>query len=444
MSQKNLFTKSALAAAVAIISSNVYAAGFQLNEFSSVGLGRAYSGEGAMADSAASASRNPATMMMFDRPTISAGAVFINPDVDISGTSPSGASLDAKNIAPTAWVPNLHYVHPLNEQWAVGGSVVSNYGLSTEFSDSYPAGSVGGKTDLTTLNLSLNAAYRLNQNFSFGLGVDAVYADAEISRTAGDLPLLIAGQGLQTGQLTPQQAAQIASIPANTQITHLEGTKWGYGWHAGILYQVDDNNRYGFTYRSKIKIDFDGDYRSNLPAQFNPLLGPVGLPVGTSGQTVPGSLELNLPEMWEVSGYNKVAAQWAIHYSMAYTSWSQFQELRAVDNNGQTLFQKHEGFRDAYRMALGTTYFYDDNWTFRTGVAFDQTPVPAANRSISIPDQNRTWLSAGTTYAFNKDASVDVGIAYMHGQKVTINEGPYTFESEGSAWLYGANFNYRF
>uniref|UniRef100_UPI00227E0069 outer membrane protein transport protein n=2 Tax=Enterobacterales TaxID=91347 RepID=UPI00227E0069 len=54
------------------------------------------------------------------------------------------------------------------------------------------------------------------------------------------------------------------------------------------------------------------------------------------------------------------------------------------------------------------------------------------------------WLSAGTTYAFNKDASVDVGVSYMHGQKVTINEGPYTFTSEGKAWLYGANFNYRF
>ncbi|WP_435603910.1 outer membrane protein transport protein [Serratia marcescens] len=68
MSQKNLLTKSALAAAVAIISSNVSAAGFQLNEFSSAGLGRAYSGEGAMADTAASASRNPALLMMYTRP----------------------------------------------------------------------------------------------------------------------------------------------------------------------------------------------------------------------------------------------------------------------------------------------------------------------------------------------------------------------------------------
>ncbi|KAF0664459.1 long-chain fatty acid transporter, partial [Salmonella enterica subsp. enterica serovar Worthington str. BCH-4719] len=144
------------------------------------------------------------------------------------------------------------------------------------------------------------------------------------------------------------------------------------------------------------------------------------------------------------SGYNRVAPQWAIHYSLAYTSWSQFQELKAKSTAGDTLFEKHEGFKDAYRIALGTTYYYDDNWTFRTGIAFDDSPVPAQNRSISIPDQDRFWLSAGTTYAFNKDASVDVGVSYMHGQSVKINEGPYQFESEGKAWLFGTNFNYAF
>ncbi len=44
----------------------------------------------------------------------------------------------------------------------------------------------------------------------------------------------------------------------------------------------------------------------------------------------------------------------------------------------------------------------DDNWTFRTGIAFDDSPVPADKRSISIPDQDRLWLSAGATYAFNE------------------------------------------
>ena len=423
MSHKNLFAKSAVAAAVALVSSHVYAAGFQLNEFSSAGLGRAYSGEGAMGDTAASASRNPATMALMDRPAFSIGAVFIDPDVDISGNSSSGRSLDASNIAPTQWIPNLHYVQPINDQWWVGASATSNYGLATEFNDDYTAGGYGGKTDLMTANFNLSTAYRLNEHFSFGVGFDAVYARAKIERYAGE-------SGAALG------------IPADTQVAHLKGDEWGYGWNAGILYEVDKNNRFGFTYRSEVKVDFDGDYKSSLPTAINRL--NLGLPYATGGSTIPGALTLNLPEMWEVSGWHKVAPQWAVHYSLAYTSWSQFQELKATGSSGQTLFYKDESFKDAYRIALGTTYYYDDNWTFRTGIAFDDSPVPADKRSISIPDQDRLWLSAGASYAFTQDASVDVGVSYMHGQHVTVEEGPYTFNSVGKAWLYGANFNYKF
>ncbi len=195
-----------------------------------------------------------------------------------------------------------------------------------------------------------------------------------------------------------------------------------------------------------MKIDFDGDYKSGILTPVNNLVPGAGttIPWGTSNQTVPGSLSLHLPEMWEVSGYNRVAPQWAIHYSLAYTSWSQFQELKATGTNGQTLFYKDESFHDAYRIALGTTYYYDKNWTFRSGIAFDDSPVPADKRSISIPDQDRFWLSAGATYALNENASIDAGVSYMHGQKVTFKEGPYEFTSEGKAWLFGTNFNYAF
>ena len=440
MSQKTLFNKTALAVAVALVSTSAWSAGFQLNDFSSSGLGRAYSGEGAIADDAGNASRNPALIMMFDRPTFSAGAIFVDPGVDITGRSPTGASLNSDNIAPTAWVPNMHFVAPINDQFGWGASVTSNYGLATEFGDNYAAGAFGGKTDLETLNLNLSGAYRLDSHWSFGVGFDAVYAKAKIERYAGDLGKVVAG----SGALPPALARQVAGIPADTQIAYLKGDEWGFGWNAGILYELDKNNRYGFTYRSEVKIDFDGDYKSSLPSAYNQILGNFGLPMGTNGSTTGGSLSLHLPEMWELSGYNKVAPQWAIHYSLTYTSWSQFQELKATNSKGDTLFYKDESFRDAYRIALGTTYYMDDNWTFRTGIAFDDSPVPADKRSISIPDQDRFWLSAGATYAFNKDASIDAGISYMHGQKVSFKEGPYEFSSEGKAWLYGMNFNYAF
>ncbi|MEI7209069.1 long-chain fatty acid transporter FadL [Pectobacterium carotovorum] len=433
MNQKNLFKQSTIAVAVALFSANVSAAGFQLNEYSSSGLGRAFSGEGAVADNATSGSRNPATMTMFDRPSFSGGVTYINPDIDVQGkNSLTGQNTSAKNIAPHAWVPNLHFIMPLNEQWAVGASATTNYGLATEFNDNYAAGSIGGQTDLLTSNLNLSAAYRLNQHFSFGLGVNAVYADAKIVRRAGELANVPTAAG----------GAQGVVAGPSSELARLEGKEWGYGWNAGLLYEVDENNRFGLTYRSKVDIDFNGDYSNNLPTAAG----------GTGGAKIPGKLTLNLPEMWEASAYHRVAPKWAVHYSLTYTSWSQFQELKATGSSGNTLFHKDESFRDAYRIALGTTYYHDDNWTFRSGIAFDDSPVPADKRSISIPDQDRFWLSAGTTYAFNKDASVDVGVSYMHGKQVDISEpisdragSPrYNFSSKGTAWLYGVNFNYAF
>ncbi|MBP6122642.1 MULTISPECIES: long-chain fatty acid transporter FadL [Providencia] len=426
MSQKNLFTRSALAIAVAIMSSNAGAAGFLLNEYSTSALGRAFSGAGAMGDNASEGSRNPAAMMLFDRPSLSVGAVYIDPTVDIKGRD--NDMFTANNIAPNALVPNAHFIFPINDKWAVGTSMTTNFGLATDFSKDYAGGRAGGKTDLKTINLNLSGAYRLNDHFSFGLGVNAVYADAEITRHLGN----------------KASSIPLPGISPSTTAAKLQGDDWGYGWNTGILYEIDQDNRLSLTYRSKVKVKFEeGKFSNDLPAMIG----------GLDGSTVKGKLDLNLPDVWEFSGYHKVAPQWAMHYSVAYTGWSTFKDLTAYQkSNGKELFHKPEHFKDAWRLAIGTTYFYDDNWTFRTGIAYDESPVPAKYRSISIPDQDRYWLSAGTTYAFNKDASVDVGIAYMHGKKVNINErldenDPSTmtqFKSEGSAWLYGVNFNYAF
>lgn len=431
MPHKNILIKSAVVIVVATLSSNLYASGFQINESSASGLGRAFSGEGVIADNASSGNRNPASMTMFDRPTFSGGAIYVRPTVEVTGTSPSGSDMSVSDITPNEWVPNLHFIYPLNDRWAVGTSITSNFGLSTEFGDNYVAGPLAGTTELITGNLNASAAYRINDFFSIGAGLNAVYAKAKIIRHAGE---------------------NKNGLPNNTEVAHMKGDEWGYGWNAGLMYEIDKDNRIGLSYRSKVDIDFKGDYRSSLPSKYNGMQSITGMPWGTDGKTVSGNLTLNLPEIWELSGYHKVAAKWAMHYGLSYTSWSQFQELKGTDSDGNTLFYKHEGFRDAYRMSLGTTYYHNETWTYRAGIAFDDSAVPANNRSISIPDQDRLWLSAGTTYNFTPDASVDVGVSYMHGQKVKIeeklNNAPnspvYSFESKGKAWLYGVNLNYTF
>ena len=415
MLQRNLFKSSLLTLAIGTCSFNLYAAGFQLNEHSAAGLGRAFAGEGAMNDTAAAASRNPAAIMMFDRPVFSIGATYVDPEVNIKGTSPLGNSLKADDAAPSAVIPNVHFAMPINEQFGWGLSITSNYGLSTKFDENYAAGSLAGKTELVTGNLNLSGAYRLNQYLSFGLGVNAIYAKAELTRHLGEF-----------SSSTP--------FPSNREVAYLKGDKWGYGWNAGILYEIDQDNRFALTYRSKVNINFDGDYHD------------------ITGVNQPGTLDLALPDIWELSAYHKVAAKWAVHYGFTYSGWSKFEELRAKDSNGGTLFHKEEGFKNNLRIALGTTYFANKDWTLRAGIAFDDSAVPNSRRSISIPDQDRLWLTAGLNYKFTPNASVDAGLAYLKGQKVNFTEVaeagtakvPYNFRANGSAMMYAVNFNYTF
>ncbi|MDM4956465.1 outer membrane protein transport protein [Escherichia coli] len=50
----------------------------------------------------------------------------------------------------------MHFVAPINDQFGWGASITSNYGLATEFNDNLRRlASVGGKTDLQTINLNL-------------------------------------------------------------------------------------------------------------------------------------------------------------------------------------------------------------------------------------------------------------------------------------------------
>ncbi len=74
-----------------------------------------------------------------------------DPDVNISGHV-IRRTLDADN-APTPCRTSI--LSPrINDQFAGGFSLPSNHGLATEFNDTYAGGSVGGTTDLKTMNLT--------------------------------------------------------------------------------------------------------------------------------------------------------------------------------------------------------------------------------------------------------------------------------------------------
>lgn len=448
------FNQSLLATAMLLAAGGANAAAFQLAEVSTSGLGRAYAGEAAIADNASVVATNPALMSLFKTAQFSTGGVYVdsrinmngNVDASITGTGMAATkygSVSERNVVPGAFVPNLYFVAPVNDKFALGAGMNVNFGLKSEYDDSYDAGIFGGKTDLSAINLNLSGAYRVTEGLSLGLGVNAVYAKAQVERNAG-----IITESVKIGQTTfnvgsPEEKLIPKYLTSkNKSVVSLQDrAAWGFGWNAGVMYQFNEANRIGLAYHSKVDIDFTDRTATSLEA------GVIG-----AGKT--GDLTLTLPDYLELSGFHQLTDKLAVHYSYKYTHWSRLTKLHASFEDGKKAFDKELQYSNNSRVALGASYDLYEKLTLRAGIAYDQA-ASRHHRSAAIPDTDRTWYSLGATYKFTPNLSVDLGYAYLKGKKVHFKEvatigktvkinttADYT--SQAHANLYGLNLNYSF
>ncbi|GBK85574.1 outer membrane protein P1 [Haemophilus influenzae] len=448
------FNQSLLATAMLLAAGGANAAAFQLAEVSTSGLGRAYAGEAAIADNASVVATNPALMSLFKTAQFSTGGVYIdsrinmNGDVDaavkslaISFTKSGSAS--QRNVVPGAFVPNLYFVAPVNDKFALGAGMNVNFGLKSEYDDSYDAGVFGGKTDLSAINLNLSGAYRVTEGLSLGLGVNAVYAKAQVERNAGIIVDSVKDPQVQRAlkQVNSQTKIPNYLTSKDKSVVSLQDrAAWGFGWNAGVMYQFNEANRIGLAYHSKVDIDFTDRTASSL--------GKNDIVAGKTG-----NLTFTLPDYLELSGFHQLTDKLAVHYSYKYTHWSRLTKLHASYENGEKAFDKELQYSNNSRVALGASYNLYEKLTLRAGIAYDQA-ASRHQRSAAIPDTDRTWYSLGATYKFTPNLSVDLGYAYLKGKKVHFKEAQEVaggqiittanYTSQAHANLYGLNLNYSF
>lgn len=451
--------KLSVGAILTLSATGSLAAGFQLAEVSTSGLGASYAGNAAVAENASVVATNPALMMEFNRLELSVGGIYIDAEVDVDGKL-GKEDASNQNIVPNAFVPNFYAIMPLNERFSIGGGVNTNYGLKTQFDKDYVAGAFGGMTDLKTVNFNLSGAAKLGYGFSFGLGVNAIKADAKLERYAGSLPQVLsqkltqAQKMLQSSSKPADQktaaflgkvAGIAAQTPATATIKHLEGDTWGYGWNAGLSYTLNENHRFGLAYHSKVKLDFKGQFSNQLPLALNGIALPqlAALKPATGGENRAAKLSVTLPAFWELSSYHRLTDKLALQASWKYTQWSVFEELKGTVGNDVAL-QKDEKFSNSSRYALGLSYDATEFLTLRTGIAYEES-ASKNHPSVSIPDTNRTWLSLGATYKFTPNLTTDLGYAYVYGHKNDfIEEGKLFAKSRSHVNLFGLNVNYKF
>ncbi len=363
-----------------ILTAPLLGAGFQLSERSASGLGRAYSGEAAIADDASALGWNPASIIILDDWSYTIGSSLIVPKVGAQGTGLTGP-ISERSVVDDTLVPFAYLTRKINSRLAAGLGIYASHGSLTDYSPDFAAGSITELTELRNANFSPALALRLNQNWTLGASLNITYAEGEIS------------------SLTPGSGAPLFN---------LTGDDWATGYQFGILYQPTSHTRFGLSYRSPIKLDLQG--KATLGTSFAPLTGKQ-----------PASLPLDLPDTLQLSAYHELTDRWAIHADILWTNWSRFKNLTPQINPLiDPSLSRPQNWNDTLRLSFGTTYQLNDHFTARVGIAWDQSPVDTSNRTLRIPDDDRLSLSTGLSYQITPATRLDLGYSYLIENKGTL------------------------
>ncbi|ELV8555897.1 outer membrane protein transport protein [Vibrio fluvialis] len=429
MKTNKKFLSIAVACGLASVSNLTQAAGFQLAEYSATGLGRAYAGEAAIADNAGSQWRNPAMLTYLKGTQISAGALYVNPNVDVEGDVSfygSTSSTSSSDYANDAVIPNFYISHQVNEKWALGLAFGTNYGMETELDSGFAASHFGDEAMVTTMEANANIAYQLTETVSIGGGIRYVMGEGHF------------------GAKSPSQTEALG-LTKGTTLKYMEGDDTSWGWQAGAAWQMTPNNRVGFAYKSEVDLKLSGS--ANMYVQsYGKVLSDTGC------------MMLTLPATAELSTYHQLTDQFALHTSINWTDWSSFEKLQAELDTMGTVMVKEENWKDNYRFAVGATYQVDPKLALRSGVAYDTAAVSTKNRTITIPETDRIWLSVGAGYDVTEQLTLDAAFTYIFAKDADILEsrgydsdnsaekvgGQFDGQMTGNVWIVGVQASYRF
>ena len=429
-----LCTTIILVLALVGIPGAVGAAGFQLLEQNASGLGNAYAGSAVVAEDASTIYFNPAGMTQLASREVSGGLACVRPRFRFHNASSSAGQLsgagDGGNAGDLAAVPNGFVSWAMTPELYAGIGITVPFGLKTEYHERWIGAAQSTLFEIKTINVNPSLAYRLNDVVSLGGGLNWQRIEAEYARLAGTAP----------------------GVSGVKSTMSLEDS--ALGWNIGALVRLSPSASLGLSYRSKVKYHSQGDVKlvSDGSAAANAALATL---VATGRQS-DLKADLTLPDTFILSASQRLDPRWELLADVSWTGWSSIPKVDIMRTSGllsgrsaQVLETK---FRDTWRVALGTNYQLNDEWTLKFGAAYDQTPVKRAEtRMTSLPDNDRAWLSMGAQWRQRKSSRVDLALAYIHirdsqiaNDQTAYARGRVDGVYEGNIWVLAAQYSVAF
>lgn len=333
--------------------------------------------------------------------------------------SPAGS---ATTEEPWKLLPNLFAVIPTAE----GGPVVG-VGLSTPFGQStvwdenslfrYTA---PYETELMVFNVNPSLGYRINEKMSVGAGLD------------------LFSSALTFKQFIPW-SSQVPGAPDGKMKFDADGD--GLGWNAGLLLDLTKHQHVALTYRSPVKVEYEGDFEvSQTPAP----VSAVGLGYDSDFET-----EIEFPTI-VVIGYGlDLTDTVRVGVDAEWVEFSRYDQLPIdIEQNNALLLQPGipQDWDDIWTIGVGADWQVSEQVVLRGGYKFMPSPVPDETLAPTLPDADKHQVSVGVGIR-QGGQRLDLAYAYsfLDERTITNNQNPaYNGTYESTSQLLAVSYGFTF
>lgn len=397
--RRGLLTLLLAGTSLAQISGTAMASGFALRENSAATLGTAFAGAGSAAEDLSTIFWNPAGMTRFSGHQTQLTGTLIVPSIQfdgngtsLGGLAPTGGG-DGGDGGVAAVAPAFYGLIDFSPDLKAGLAVTMPFGLMTKYDSDWVGRYHGIKSDIKSTDINPNIAYRVSNWLSVGGGVSAQYFSTEFTNAINSTA--IAGSALPDGS------------------ARFEGDDWGWGFNLGILLEPVMGTRVGVTYRSSVEHEAEGDAKFAVPAAL------AGVP---NFQNSKATSDATLPETVAVSLTQVLTPRLTLVSDIQWTRWSRIEDLTIRRSDGSDIDSTPMNFDDTFFFSVGGIYRATENWTFRAGFAYDQTPVTDEYRTVRLPDEDRYLLALGATFKVSEAFQIDAGYLHYFMPDATMNK----------------------
>jgi len=433
---------------VSLIAAHALGSGFALFEHSARGMGRG----GAMVGEANDPSAvyyNPAGITQLEGFHFDFGVSPIHPIVSVSDRF--GNTYDVDDSLTT--VPHLHMTYQVNDRLWLGGGVFAPFGLATKFDENWAGRYNNTNAEVAGINFNFNVGYKVTDALSLAVGVSLQYFDVTLEQKILPSAVILGNRDAIVGNIVQSMGLDpyTADLVYNTQFlepsTHLndigqsiEGDKTETGWNVALHYKPNDKVSFGFSYRSAVEYEIDGD------ATYSDVTPGFIFPFESVFFNADGVAKLELPSFMYFGVAFYPSDRLTLEVDAWETGWSSYDVLDLQLNNGVGHVLSQKNWDDSWALRLGGEYDINETNTLVFGYVYDDSPIPDDHIDYLLPSNDRQVWSLGYMLEFGKwrlDASY--GYLAVKDRQIAARPEDFVFDSdvEGTVHLYSVGLSYR-